>query len=146
MEGDRQISRVAIWAIRIAGLAIVGLLLWWNAQMDPRAQGGGASLLLDWSRFWRIQAVNVLVGIAFAVTVRFPFPRSRYAWGRLLIAGVALLPVVHVWFALTVTSAPLALRHFYWIDNVDPVVWSILAGVAIGVGFGARRAAEESAV
>lgn len=141
MDGGREISRVAIWAVRITALAVVGLLLRWNTQMDFLAHGDLRYFPFDWSRFWRLQAVNVLVGIAFTVAVRFPFPRSRFAWGRLSIAGIALLPVVHVWFALSATSAPLVLRYVYWIDNVDARVWSILAGVAIGAGFGARRAA-----
>ena len=82
----------------------------------------------------------LVAGIAFAVAVRFPFPRSRYAWGRILLAGIILLPVVRVWSALSQMSGPLFLRRYYWFDLI-PETWSIMAGVAVGAGFGARRPA-----
>ena len=59
------------------------------------------------------------------------------------MAGIVILPVVHYWFAFTVTSGPQFLHRIYWFTDVTLAVWSILAGVAIGAGFGARRPAEK---
>ena len=146
MVSDRPFSNVAVWAVRVAGLAIVVALLWWSGRMEVDFRiRSAAEFAFDWGQFWRIQAVNIVAGIAFAVAVRFPFARPRFAWGRLLIAGIVFLPVVHLWYAVSLTSGPEFLRRFYGIENVATAVWSILAGVAIGAGFGARRAADETA-
>jgi hypothetical protein len=145
MDGERRSSSITIWAVRIAALAIALALLWWSVRMEGEFRiQTAARFAFDWGWFWRIQAVNVVAGIAFVVAVRFPFSRPRFAWGRLVIAGLVFLPVVHVWFSFSVTSGPEFLRRFYWFDNVSSMVWSILAGVAIGAGFGARRAAGET--
>jgi hypothetical protein len=97
-------------------------------------------LVFDWGQFWLIQAVFVLAGTSFAVAVRFPFVGSRFAWGRLVFAGIAILPVVHFWYAMAVPGGPKFLYKGYWfMDLISQGVWPILAGVALGAGFGARR-------
>jgi hypothetical protein len=135
-----EVSRYAsfkIWAVRIVMLAIAVLLLNWGSQL---AHNRLVALRIDWSRYWLIQAVYVIAGIAFVVGVRFPFQWPRFAWRGLIIAGVLMIPPVHVWYAITVTSGPQFLRSFYWIDNVTWALWSVLAGVAVGASFGSRRA------
>ncbi len=143
MEDDRPFASVAVWAVRLVLLATAIGLLWWSGQLEREFQGRNAvDFTIDWGVYWLIQAVYVVTGMAFAVAVRFPFPRSRYGWGRLLIAGIVILPVVQLWFAFGVTSGPEILDRGYWFHEISWAVWSILAGVAIGAGFGARRPAE----
>jgi uncharacterized membrane protein len=64
--------------------------------------------------------------------------------GGILIAGIVILPVVHLWYVFAVTSGPQFLDRGYWFDNMPRAVCSTLAGVAIGAGFGARRPALSS--
>ena len=144
MDDDRPFGSLAVWAVRIVVLAIAAALLWWSGQLE-REFGArrAAEFAIDWGLFWQIQAVYVVAGMAFAVGVRFPFARSRFAWGRLLIAGIIILPVVQFWYAFAVTSGPQFLHRSHWFTDVTLAVWSILAGVAIGAGFGARRSAEK---
>jgi hypothetical protein len=140
MDEGRTFAGFAVWAVRIVALAIAGTLLWWSSLLERTLQEIAMDFQTDWDRYWLIQAVYLVAGIGFAVAVRFPFPRSRYAWGRILIAGIVILPAVHLWYALSGTSNPLFLRRLYWFDSLQGS-WSILAGVAIEAGFGARRPA-----
>jgi hypothetical protein len=122
-------------------LATALALMWWSTQLlgDFQVQRA-VNFAIDWGQFWLIQAVFVLAGTSFAVAVRFPFLGSRFAWGRLVFAGIAILPVVYFWYALAVTGGPKFLHHVYWfMDSISQGVWPILAGVALGAGFGARR-------
>ena len=143
MAEGRPFARSAVWTVRIVALAIAVALLWWSSLLERELRRGAVDFQTDWGLYWLIQAVYLVAGIGFAVAVRFPFPRSRYAWGRILIAGIVILPVVHSWYALSETSGPLLLRRIYWFDFLGGFggSWSILAGVAIGAGFGARRPA-----
>jgi len=140
MDKGRRSASLAAWAVRIVMLAIASALLWWSGRLDREFQARNAAAFeIDWGSYWLIQTVYVVAGMAFAVAVRFPFPRSRFAWGRLLIAGIVMLPVVHLWYAFAVTTGPAFLRRGAWWFEVSMAAWSILAGVAIGAGFGARR-------
>jgi hypothetical protein len=82
MQVDPYAS-LAVWTVRIVGLAIAVVLLWWSGQLEREFQVRNVppAFQIDWDRYWLIQAVYVVVGMAFAVAIRFPFPRSRYAWG-----------------------------------------------------------------
>jgi hypothetical protein len=143
MDDDRRVASLTTWMVRIMGLGIAVALLWWSSRLEREFQGrNAAEFTIDWGVYWLIQAVYVVTGMAFAVAVRFPFPRSRFGWGRLLIAGIVILPVVQLWFAFGVTSGPEFLDRGYWFHEISWAVWSILAGVAIGAGFGARQPAQ----
>ena len=149
MEDRRAFAGLAIWGVRIVALVIAAALLWWSSRLERTLVGEAAvtaRFALDWGRFWVIQAGYVLAGIAFAIAVRFPFTRARFAWGRLLIAGIVFLPVVEVWYLFGVTSGPQFLHRAHWWLDVPLAVWPILAGVAIGAGFGARRLPDQSTV
>ena len=141
MDEGRAFAGSAAWAVRLVALAVAGVLLWWSTLLERDLQRSMADFQIDWGRYWLIQAVLLVAGIAFAVAVRFPFPRSRYAWGRILIAAIVLLPVVHLWYAFSELPGPMFLRRFSWVDQLGGGAWSIMAGVAIGAGFGARRPA-----
>ncbi|MGZ8631383.1 MAG: hypothetical protein ACXWZF_10530 [Actinomycetota bacterium] len=146
MADGRRFASLAVWSVRIVALAIAVALLWWSGQLEREFQARAAAEFgPDWGLYWLIQAVYVVAGMAFAVAVRFPFPFPRFAWGRLLIAGIVILPVVQLWYAFAVTSGPDFLHRGYpWLE-VARATWSILAGVAIGAGFGARRVADDTA-
>lgn len=147
MGDDRPFASVATWAVRLVLLATTVALLWWSVRLELEFQVQSASLfVIDWGRYWLIQAVYIVAGMAFTVAIRFPFPRSRFGWGRLLIAAVVILPVVQFWFTFGVTSGPQFLHRTYWWFDVSRAVWSVLAGVAIGAGFGARRRAGQPGV
>jgi hypothetical protein len=145
MDDDRPLGNLAVWAVRIVVLGISVALLWWSGQLEQefRAQSS-AHFSIAWDTYWLIQAMYVVAGMAFAVAVRFPFACSRFAWGRLLIAGIFILPVVHFWYAFAVTSGPQFLHRAHWFTEVTIALWSILAGVAIAAGFGARRLADKA--
>jgi hypothetical protein len=139
MEDERRYPNVAVWVIRIAALLLAMALLRWGSQLQTGyLRQSAATFSYDWGRFWRIQAVFLLAGIVFVAALRFPFPRPRFAWGFLLVAGIVLLPVVHYWSVFASTSSPSVVRRFYWFDSVSLDTWSTLAGVAIGAAFGAR--------
>ncbi len=138
MDEVGRYASFKIWIVRVAMLAIAVLLLKWGGQLEHDLP---ILLQVGWSRYWLIQAVYVIAGMAFVVGVRFPFQQQRFAWRGLFIAGVLMIPAAHVWYAISVTSGPQFLRSFYWIDDVSWAIWSILAGVAVGASFGSRRAA-----
>ena len=147
MEDRRSFAGFTVWGVRIVSLAIAIALLWWSTHLEREFQiGVAANFAFDWGRFWVIQAVYVLAGIAFAVAVRFPFTRGRFAWGRLVIAGIVFLPVVHVWYLFGFAGGPEFLHRGRWWLDVPLAVWPILAGVAIGAGFGARRSSDQSTI
>jgi hypothetical protein len=145
MERARWSAGPAVWTVRIVMLAIAVALLLWSGRLEREFLGrSSVDFELDWGLFWLIQAVYVVAGMTFAVAVRFPFPRSRFAWGRVVIAAIVILPVVQLWYAFAVPSGLEVFRRAYsWLD-VQRAVWPILAGVAIGAGFGARRPASEA--
>jgi hypothetical protein len=142
----RRFAGFTVWLVRTAALVIAAALLRWSGQLEEgfRAETA-AEFGPDWAQWWLIRSVYVVAGMAFTVAVRFPFPRSRFAWSRLGIAALAILPAVHFWYGWAVTAGPAFLRRSYWFDFVTMAVWPILAGVAIGAGFGARRSAEDPA-
>ena len=146
MGEGRRFAGITVWLVRVAALVIAAALLRWSGQLEEgfRAETA-AEFGPDWAQWWLIQAVYLVAGMAFTVAVRFPFPRSRFAWSRLGIAALVILPAVHFWYGWAGTAGPAFLRRVYWFDYVTTAVWSILAGVAIGAGFGARRSADDPA-
>ena len=136
MEEERRLANFTVWMVRVVVLAIAVALLWWSGQLEREFQIRTATeFRIDWGLYWLVQAVYVVAGMAFVVAVRFPFPRSLYAWGRILFAVIIILPVVDFWYAFAVTLDSLFLP---WFDNVPRAALSTMAGVAIGAGFGAR--------
>ena len=143
---ERQLSKVSVWVIRaVLSLAAFGAL--WVAQVeDERFRETAASAFRFDVRQWSATITPlVIAGALFATAARFPFPRPRYAWGRLVLAGVAILPALHLGFVMW---APQFAVHWptiltiprWYQDGSIPAACAVLAGVAIGCGFGARRA------
>lgn len=143
MAEARWIASAMVWAVRIVALAVTVALLRWTSQ-NLTALHRSPSFNYDSGLFWRIQTAFVLAGLAFAIATRFPFPRPRYAWSRLVIAGIVMVPAVHIWYLLDGHPGTGFLSKIYWFDSITFYGWALLAGVAVGAGFGARRSAERS--
>ena len=101
MGEGRRFAGITVWLVRVAALVIAAALVRWSGQLEEgfRAETA-AEFGPDWAQWWLIQAVYLVAGMAFTVAVRFPFPRSRFAWSRLGIAALVILPAVHFWYAV----------------------------------------------
>ena len=83
-------------------------------------------------------------GLLFGLAVCLPFARVRYAWSRLLLAAVALVPIAQFWWVFIYQLQ----RHREaggWLASVDWLMdpqsqfaLAALAGVAIASGFRAK--------
>ena len=139
-------GRVVVWSVRTL-LAVLAFASLWLARFeDHRFRETAASAFRFDVRQWSATITPlVIAGALFAAAARFPFPRPRYAWGRLVLAGVAILPALHLGFVMW---APQFAVHWptiltiprWYQDGSIPAACAVLAGVAIGCGFGARRA------
>lgn len=139
------------WLLRASFVALAFAALWLAQVEDRRFRETAASAFRFDLRLWSATITPlVLAGVLFAVAARFPFPRPRYAWGRLVLAAIAILPVLHLGFVMwapqfTVRWPTIAITPRWFDDGSIPSAGAILAGVAIGCGFGARRAMADEA-
>jgi len=145
----RPPNRVVTWAIR-AGMLVLAFASLWLAEIeDQRFRETAASALRFDLRQWSSTITPlILSGLFFALAARYPFPRSRFAWGRLVLAGIAILPALHLGFVMwapqfTVHWPTIAITPRWLDDGSIPSACAVLAGVAIGCGFGARRASAD---
>lgn len=133
------------WALRIVSVVLASVALWAAQIADARFRRTVASAARFDARQWSATITPLLIaGALFAVAGRYPFPRPRYAWGRLVLALVALLPALHLAFIIWAPQLgvrwPTLLVTPRWFDDGSvPSAGAVLAGVAIGSGFGARR-------
>ena len=143
---DRRLSTVMAWVVRAVLLLAAFGALWLAGVEDERFRQTAASAFRFDVRQWSATITPlVIAGALFATAARFPFPRPRYAWGRLVLAGVAILPALHLGFVMWAPQFavhwPAILTTPRWYqDGSIPAACAVLAGVAIGCGFGARRA------
>ena len=134
-----------VWTVRVVFVAVSFIALWAARIADARFRETVASAFRFDVREWSATITPlVIAGALFAVAARFPFPRPRYAWGRLVLASIALVPALHlgfiVWSPQFDVHWPTVLTTSRWFDDGSlPSVCAVLAGVAIGCGFGARR-------
>lgn len=144
-ESGRPVATGGVWAIRVTLLLVVYALLWDGtrllAEWDLRRRAEFA--FRPWG-LWAASAVFLLAGVVAAAAARSPFPRPRFAWGRLVIALLILVPPVHLTLWANGWSLPQWVLQPRWFDTIANAQTSaVLAGVAIGCGFGARRGASE---
>lgn len=144
-ESGRPVATGGVWAIRVTLLLVVYTLLWYGtrllAEWDLRRRT--EFVFRPWG-LWAALAVFLLAGVVAASAARFPFPRPRFAWGRLVIALLILVPPVHLTLWANGWSLPQWVLQPRWLDTIANAQTSaVLAGVAIGCGFGARREASE---
>ena len=131
------------WLVRAMLLVASGFFLWWgSAVYGDFLVEQRVNFRLDVAGFWGAVVLLILSGLAFGLATRFPFPRPRYAFGRLVLAVVALAPAIHVWWAV-LRGLPVrgVLGRVFWFDSPEVAfIGAALAGVAIASGVGARRA------
>jgi hypothetical protein len=83
-------------------------------------------------------------GFLFGLAVLLPFSRVRFLWSRLLLAALALVPVVYYWliWGYLLPRSHTMSRWFVttssWFDIGTQSALTVLAGVAIASGFRAK--------
>lgn len=127
------IALLALWAIAFAADRYDVFFV--HYQMQFRMD---AWLWLSWI------GAAAGAGLLFGLAACLPFARVRYAWGRLLPAAVALVPIAQFWWVFIYQLQ----RHGEaggWLTRADWLMdpWSqsalaALAGVAIASGFRAK--------
>jgi hypothetical protein len=134
----RWVVRVALVALAIAGFWLAGL------AQERFLRVAAAAVRFD-LRLWTATITPVvLAGVCFTAAIRYPWPAGGFAWSRLFLAGLALVPAMHLsllrWSPQLGWSDPAFLFAYRWFDDgVTPAVGAVLAGVAIASGFGAGR-------
>jgi hypothetical protein len=149
LERGQTTAGVWVWIVRLVLILATYVLLRYGSQLLTRWQIKVASNFTFYAWDWLAAlAIVVLAGVMFAMAARFPFPRSRFAWGRLVVALLMLVPSIHFtlivsgWIARPTWWFPSWLYGSWWFDTSTIAEASaLLAGVAIGCGFGARREA-----
>jgi hypothetical protein len=137
--------------VRLVLVLLAFLSLWLSQIADQRFRETVAAAARFDLRQWSATITPlILAGAFFTVAARYPFPRPRYAWSRLVLAAVAVLPTLHLglvmWAPQFMMRWPTAVITPRWFDGGSiPAVCAVLAGVAIGCGFGARREPARSA-
>ena len=133
----------AVWLLRVVLVAATGAAVWFALEIRPELGPVGApSARLDDARFWAAIGLFVLAGFTFGIAVRYPFPRPRLAWGRIVFVVVMLLPAAHLWITLAepFTGLPGWVLRRSWFDAMEVVdLGATLAGVAAASALGARR-------
>ena len=143
-DGLRRTAGPGAWAVRTAFVAVAFAALLLAQIEDDRFRETAATALRFDVRQWSATITPLIVaGVLFTIAVRFPFPRPMYAWGRIVLAVLALLPELHLAFIMWSPQFnvrwPSLIVTPRWFDNWSfPALCSALAGVAIGAGFGAR--------
>ena len=149
-ERTRTTASPVVWLIRIALVVAAYGLLWYGTKLlNEWALARAANFeALIWD-YVAALAILLLAGTVFTLAARFPFPRPRYAWGRLLLALLIVLPSLHTilvfsgWVTEPTWWFPSWMLRLWWFDNFAIAhVCVVLAGVAIGCGFGARLGPE----
>jgi hypothetical protein len=147
MRAMAATAGVRAWVIRL-GLVAVAFVALWAAQIaDERfRETMAAAFRFDVRQYSATVTPLMIAGACFAAAARFPFPRPRFAWGRLLLAAIALVPALHLalytWAPQFHVHWPTVVITPRWFDDGSiPAAGAVLAGVAIGCGFGARREA-----
>jgi hypothetical protein len=143
-EVTRNSAGLGAWAVRVALVAVAfASLLLAQIEDDRFRQTAAAAFRFDLREWSATITPLIIAGALFTIAARFPFPRPRYGWGRLVLAALALLPELHValiiWSPQFKVHWPSFVITPRWFDNGSvPAVCAVLAGVAIGSGFGAR--------
>ena len=71
-------------------------------------------------------ALVVLAGFLFGLAAWFPFTKVRYLWSRLLLAALALLPLVHYLYVFGYQVPHTGSSGSGWIGRQ----WYVLSGIA----------------
>lgn len=145
----RRTAGAFVWTVRLVLILATYALVRYGSHLLTewliKSRANFAFFAWDWLG---ALAILVLTGVVFTMAARFPFPRPRFAWGTLLIALLILVPSIHFtliaggWIASPTWWFPSWVYGPFWFDTSTMAETSaLLAGVAIGCGFGARREA-----
>lgn len=136
----------------VLALLALGALAFANDRYAEFLNGVNANLLdgtraVEAGMWWAWMALTIAAGFLFGLAAWLPFTRVRFLWSRLLLAGLALIPIVQVWWLLIEGHR----NEGGWLYDadwlVDPLTQSALAvlvGVAIASGFREARATGEA--
>ena len=137
--------------LRFVARATLALLAMWTLHL---AQNRFASFQLNYSATFHYDiglwlgwvGTSAGAGFLFGLAVLLPFSRVRFLWNRLLLAALALLPVVQLW---SIWGYLLPRRHTLsgwfvttssWFDGAGTqLALTVLAGVAIASGLRAKN-------
>jgi hypothetical protein len=88
---------------------------------------------------WLLSVLGTVVaGLLFGLAAWLPFTSLRYLPSRLLLAAVALVPVVHFWWIILnghFSNANWLTRLHWWCTFEVQFALTALAGVALASGF-----------
>ena len=120
-ERARATAGIPTWIIRVVLVLATYALLWYAmrllAEWDVRHRAEFS--LRPWD-LWAALAVFLLAGVVFTVAARFPFPRPRFAWGRLVIAFLIVCrPRVHFTLWANGWSLPHRVFQPWWFDTIE---------------------------
>src|SRR5829696_3044261 len=133
------LALVALWAVHIAA----GRFTVFQRDFSTNLNEVGVPEWLAWL------GSMAAAGFLFGLAAWLPFGKVRCLWSRLLLAGLALAPLVQFWwvyvFQLGRHHAPggFISRHVWFADWVSETGLAILVGVAIASGFRAARSAPD---
>jgi hypothetical protein len=137
--------------LRFVARATLALLAMWTLHL---AQNRFASFEQNYSATFRWDiglwlgwlGTSAGAGFLFGLAILLPFSRARFLWSRLLLAALALVPVVQHWL---IWGYLLPRRHTMsgwfvttnrWFDSAGTqFALTVLAGVAIASGIRARN-------
>jgi hypothetical protein len=138
---DATPTGTSAWLVR--GMLLVAALFmfrWAQGSFLDFQRASAAKFRFDLGGLAGVMALFVLAGLAFGLSIRYPFSGARFAWSRLVFSAIALVPAAHLWLVLSGTADGLLGRQF-WFDGFAMVqIGAVLAGVAIASGVGARPA------
>ena len=101
-----------------------------------------ATFRFDNSRWLIFVGELVAAGLLFGLACWLPFTKVRFLPSRLLLAGLAFLPLAQWWWLFMQHHGRSGgwLGHWYWFDSTPiQFVSAVLVGVAIASGFRAQR-------
>ena len=91
---------------------------------------------LPWGLWFRSLAIAVGAGLLFALAAFFPFAHVRYQWSRLLLAALAMVPLLQ--FRMLYTGYHpgwFATGYTWFLGPSMQLTLAVFAGVAIASGF-----------
>jgi len=132
-------SRPSVRFVARAALAVFAMWTLYRARLTYEEFVMGAMRPfngLPWGLWFRSIAIAVGAGLLFALAASFPFARVRYQWGRLLLAALAMLPLLQFRMLYTGNHPGWFATGFTWFSGPSMhLTLAVLAGVAIASGF-----------
>jgi hypothetical protein len=140
---------VGAWWLRLIVRTIIALIALWAIAF---AADRYDVFFVDFHRQLRMDAWLWLswigaaagAGLLFGFAACLPFARVRYAWSRLLLAAVALVPIAQFWWVFIYQlqrhgkAEGWLIRADWLMDPQSQFALAALAGVAIASGFRAK--------